>query len=425
MAGLCDILIAVPGGQDIRDPGAAPPRLPLPLRDGGGTILSLNDPSSSSPSRDSWPEGRAWDSWTAKRCSFPEFSPGNACASASCSADGTTTARSSSRSWSRPPSGVVPGCRYAGDCGGCDWLHIGYEEQLRQKVSVVVEALRRTGRIDWARNCRSSPRAPWQSRNRAQVHRVPEGGLGYMGARSVRVVHVDDCPIVVPAIGKLFRGEARPPEGLERFTAFADGETLAVEGRDDGRDLAASVNGREILFSVGCFFQSNVGMLQKLVPWALADIRGESAADLYCGVGLFGAFLAENISRITFVESRAISISYARRNAAGDTHEFFPMTVEEWISSGAASSRPETVVVDPPRAGLSLEVRSWLTESAPRRLVYVSCNPVTLARDLSALTGGGFVLEDLRLFDFYPQTSHIEAVARLTHPGTKMPGAPQ
>jgi tRNA/tmRNA/rRNA uracil-C5-methylase (TrmA/RlmC/RlmD family) len=93
------------------------------------------------------------------------------------------------------------------------------------------------------------------------------------------------------------------------------------------------------------------------------------------------------------------------------------MTVEQWIQSGAASSGPDAAIVDPPRAGLGPEVRTWLTENPLRRLVCVSCNPVTLARDLAVLLGGGYILEDLRLFDFYPQTSHVEAVARLTHRG--------
>jgi 23S rRNA (uracil1939-C5)-methyltransferase len=312
---------------------------------------------------------------------------------------------------------VAPSCRYAGVCGGCDWLHIGYEEQLRQKVSIVSEALKRTGHIE-REDPQIEPSAPWQSRNRAQVHRDPHGGLGYMGARSDHVVTVEDCPIAAPGIGKLFRGEVSPPAGLERFTAFADGDLLALEGRDDGRDLAVTVNGRRILFSVGCFFQSNVGVLQKLVPWAVAGLEGADAADLYCGVGLFGAFMAEKFSRLILVESRALSISYARRNVPGTAHEFYPMTVEQWIHSGAASSHPDAAIVDPPRAGLGLEVRSWCSERSPRQLVYVSCNPVTLARDLSGLVNGGYVLDDLRLFDFYPQTSHIEAVARLTHRGT-------
>jgi 23S rRNA (uracil1939-C5)-methyltransferase len=312
---------------------------------------------------------------------------------------------------------VAPSCRYAGVCGGCDWLHIGYEEQLRQKVSIVSEALKRTGHIE-REDPQIEPSEPWQARNRAQVHRGPRGGLGFMGARSEQVVTVEDCPIVAPGIGKLFRGEVSPPQGLERFTAFADGDLLALEGRDDGRDLALTVGGRRILFSVGCFFQSNIGVLQKLVPWAVAGLEGSAAADLYCGVGLFGAFMAEKFSRLILVESRAVSISYARRNVPGTANEFYPMTVEQWIHSGAASSRPDAAIMDPPRAGLGPEVRAWLTEKSPRQLVYVSCNPVTLARDLSGLLAGGYVLDDLRLFDFYPQTSHIEAVARLMYRGT-------
>jgi 23S rRNA (uracil1939-C5)-methyltransferase len=311
---------------------------------------------------------------------------------------------------------VAPGCRYAGLCGGCDWLHIDYEEQLRLKAAIVAEAQRRTGRIQ-REDPRIEPSSPWQARNRAQLHRAPQGGLGYMGARSVRVIPVDDCPIVSPAMGRLFRGEALPPDGLERFTAFAEGETLAVEGRDDTRDLTVTVNGRDIQFSVGCFFQSNLGVLQKLVPWALAGLEGGTAADLYCGVGLFGAFMAEKFARIICVESRAMSLSYARRNVPGPSHEFYPMSVEQWIQSRAASSRPDAVIVDPPRTGLGEEVRTWLRESAPRRVVYVSCNPVTLARDLAVLTGTEYGLDDLRLFDFYPQTSHVEAVAKLTHRG--------
>ena len=311
---------------------------------------------------------------------------------------------------------VAPGCRYAGLCGGCDWLHIDYDEQLRQKVSIVSEALRRTGRIE-----REDPQiessAPWQARNRAQVHKADAGGLGYMGARSGRVVRIEECPIVSPSIGRLFRGEAAPPEGLDRFTAFGNGELLAIEGRDDGRDLSVRVGHRDIVFSVGCFFQANVRALQKLVPWSLAGLAGETAADLYCGVGLFGAFLSEVFSRVLCVESRAMSLSYARRNVPGTSHEFYPLTVEQWSGSVSASSRMDAGVVDPPRAGLGEEVRAWLVERTPPRLVYVSCNPVTLARDLAALISGGYVLEDLRLFDFYPQTSHVEAVAKLTFGG--------
>jgi 23S rRNA (uracil1939-C5)-methyltransferase len=263
------------------------------------------------------------------------------------------------------------------------------------------------------------PSPAFGSRSRAQVHRAAQEGLGYMAVGSHSVIAVDRCPIVDPSIDRLFTGAAKAPEGLDRFTAFGHGDSLAVEGRDDDRDLRVTIAGREIIFSVGCFFQSNLAVLPRLASWALEGLQGEAVADLYCGVGLFGSFLAEGFSRIICVERSAMSLSYARRNVAGAANEFHPMSVEDWIVSGAARKngpRLDAVVVDPPRAGLSPAVRAWLGDAAPGRLVYVSCNPVTLARDLGVLVTGGFALEDLRLFDFYPQTSHVEAVARLRGP---------
>jgi 23S rRNA (uracil1939-C5)-methyltransferase len=348
------------------------------------------------------------------------------------------------------PHRVTPGCRYAGACGGCDWQHMSYAEQLRQKAAIVQETLQRTGGI--AREVPPiEPSPSWAARNRAQIHRDAGGALGYMAARSNGVVAVESCPIVVPALDALFRDRAPAPEGLNRFTVFSDGAFLAVEGRDDARDLSVSVRGRDIAFSVGCFFQSNLAVLERLLPWVLEGLSGGTVADLYCGVGLFGSFLAERFQRIICVESSAMSLSYARKNVRGAVTELYPVSVEQWIASGAARALPgapgarsvypralpgapgarsvypralpgapgalDAVIVDPPRAGLDAEVRDWLPRAAPRTLVYVSCNPVTLARDLAGLVAGGFRLDDLRLFDFYPQTSHVESVARLSFAG--------
>jgi 23S rRNA (uracil1939-C5)-methyltransferase len=311
------------------------------------------------------------------------------------------------------PHRVQPPCRLAGVCGGCDWLHIRYEEQLAQKVNIVREALLRTGRI--TRDAiQIEPSAPLGSRSRAQVHRNGNGRLGYMGAGSNRIVRVETCPIVVRPLDGVFNGAVHVPESLDRFTVFSNGEYVATEGIDDDRTLLARVCGHEIVFSVGCFFQSNLAVLDRLVPWALEGLAGSVAADLYCGVGLFGSFLSERYSRIICVESSAMSLSYARRNVVGPAHEFFPMSVEQWITSGAAQGPFDAVVVDPPRPGLGTEVRAWLRGAAVERLVYVSCNPVTLARDLGELCDSAFVLDDLRLFDFYPQTSHVEGVAKLS-----------
>jgi 23S rRNA (uracil1939-C5)-methyltransferase len=118
------------------------------------------------------------------------------------------------------------------------------------------------------------------------------------------------------------------------------------------------------------------------------------------------------------VESSTLSLGFARRNIHGTELDCFPMSVEQWIASGSAREPLDAIVVDPPRAGLSVEVRAWLCErqreaAGTGSLVYVSCNPVTLARDLGQLLAHGFRLDGLRLFDFSPQTSGVEAVARL------------
>lgn len=227
------------------------------------------------------------------------------------------------------------------------------------------------------------------------------------------------CPVAVAPINALLADPPPPSEvPLDRFTVFADGSWIACEGRDDGRELAVEVAGRKIAFSVGCFFQANLAALQDLARSVVEAIArgtpaGGALADLYAGVGLFSALAADRFERVVAVESSAASVSFARRNAPADRLEGFPMTVEQWIAAGAAGGPFAAVVADPPRAGLGAEVRAWLVAARPRRLVYVSCNPVTLARDLGELVRGGFALDDLRLYDFYPQTSHVEAVAAL------------
>lgn len=316
---------------------------------------------------------------------------------------------------------VSPACALAGICGGCDWMHIAHARQLALKREILRESMRRAGGIECG-DIGVVEGPPFRYRNRAQIHRDREGRLGYMGARSVRIVPVESCPVVVAPIDGLFHAQGagrdpRVPDGLDRFVVFSNGEWVASEGIDDDRELSVPVLGTPISFSVGCFFQGNLAVLDRLASFALDgldELAGETAADLYCGVGLFGALLGARSKVITSVESSSLSVSFARRNIRGPRSEFFPMTVEQWIESGGARKRPDAVIVDPPRVGLGPEVRQHLCALKSPRLVYVSCNPVTLARDLGQLVRAGYALEELRVFDFYPQTSHIETVARLS-----------
>ena len=180
--------------------------------------------------------------------------------------------------------------------------------------------------------------------------------------------------------------------------------------------ITASILGKPIRFDLRCFFQSNLEMTEKLIPYALDGLSGREALDLYCGVGLFGAFLKDRFERVLAVEENPISLEYALGNI-GDTGEFLRGRVEQLLKEERgplASGRPDAVVVDPPRDGLDPAVKEYLIAKKPPRLVYVSCNPVTLARDLKTLVANGFKLDDLRLFDFYPQTAKVESVAKLS-----------
>ena len=264
------------------------------------------------------------------------------------------------------------------------------------------------------------PSEPWRTRNRAQVHRGPAGGLGYMGARSARVIPVDACPIVAPSIERLFRGEARPPIGLERFTVFGDGEMLAVEGGDDGRDLAVEVGGRGSSFRSAasssrtsrCCGSSCRG------PWRVS--REGRRPTCTAASGCSAAFLASRFARIICVESSAMSLAYARRNVPGASHEFYPMSVEQWIRSAcsvgtAGRGHRRSAARGPQRGGPG--VAHAEPASAARVRVVQPRHPGPRPRGLAA--PGGLTLEDLRLFDFYPQTSHVEAVAKLARGGSE------
>jgi 23S rRNA (uracil1939-C5)-methyltransferase len=363
---------------------------------------------------------------------------------------------------------VEPGCAVFGVCGGCDWQHIGYAAQLREKVAMVEDALRRTGGLAFP-GLAIEAGEPWRYRNRIQIHRALSGEGGFLGRDSHAVVPIATCPVSASAFDTLLAKPPGSPAGARkegrRYSAWShtlpDGSAFLISDepgatgpglvfapgafpdraqRADAADIPqgasagvavpeylgprvegtsgeieAIILGKPLRFDLRCFFQSNLAMAEKLVRYALDGLAGEEALDLYCGVGLFGAFLKDGFARVLAVEENPISLEYALRNI-GATQHFLRGRVEELLAEERgplASCRPDAVVVDPPRDGLDKAVKDFLIAKKPPRLIYVSCNPVTLARDLKTLTAAGFRLEHLRLFDFYPQTAHVEAVAKL------------
>lgn len=309
------------------------------------------------------------------------------------------------------PHRVRPACPLAGACGGCDWMHIAPSAQVGLKRAIVEEALRRSGRIDAGGiPMETVSGRPMTYRNRVQIHRDAAGRFGFLGKASHRFVAVDSCPVCVPALDGLLR--APFPGNRQRFTAFSDGAWTADEERDADRDLAVILRGRRIVFNVRCFFQSNLSLLEEFIAAATDGLSGDAAWDLFSGVGLFGAFLSGRFRTVVCVESSRTSLEFARRNVEGAAHEFHPVEAGAW-AQGRAGRAADAVVVDPPRTGLPAPVREALARLAPRDLVYASCDPVTFGRDAGDLVSRGFRLESVRLFDFFPQTSHVETVARL------------
>ena len=303
------------------------------------------------------------------------------------------------------PFRVEPPCRFYGRCGGCDLQHLSYPEQLKAKTALVKEAFLRIGGLSRpVPEIEASP--PYGYKNRIQLHRDKVGRVGFMARRSRTLVPVDHCLVCVPRINDIL---SHPPKAKRRrFVAFATPEWSGVEG--EGSEGTVKLLGREIVMSPSAFFQSNLAVLPAMVRYVIEGLAGASVADLYCGVGLFGRFLAESFDRVVAVDRGKELLQLARRNVPGRGHRFHQADLERGVPD---LGQPEAVVVDPPRRGLSAAVRDCLLRSPVPRIVYVSCDPATLARDIAALCEGGYELESLRLFDLFPQTHHIESVARL------------
>jgi len=317
---------------------------------------------------------------------------------------------------------VAPPCKLAGRCGGCDWLHIAPEAQARLKLELVRDSLRRMAGFDLP-DLRIETGAPLGYRNRIQAHVNRTGQTGFLGRGGHEFVRVPACPVAHPALAPVFAETARP-NGPERFLAYGhtavDG-TAQMARADEALDaeIAVQVLDRTIVFPLRGFFQSNLEMTRKLIPFVMNGLSGGPqtvAFDLYSGVGLFGAFLKDHFERVVCIEFNKHALAYAKRNV-GDAGLFFSEALEKVVTTPGGNPldkvAPSAAVIDPPREGLDKAVRAWLIKKPVPQLVYVSCNPVTLARDLKELLAGPYELEDMRVFDFYPQTSHIEAVAKL------------
>ena len=320
------------------------------------------------------------------------------------------------------PSGLRtrPLCPYYGRCGGCSFQHIEYEAQLDIKAEILRDAFTRIGKID-PPQISIKRSEPYGYRNRVQFHQNTEGP-GFMERKSSRLVVIKDCPVAETGIRKALSGPGFPtafPAGKKRFTVYSRLDTFLCEGAASrGR---VSILDRELSIDAGIFFQSNAVMLEALVldlmeASSRAD-RNLPLADAYCGVGTFAAFLGDgfrgksSFRAIDLVEQNRAALDLATLNMPqGKTVNYYALDDTNWVKNYGDNSYG-FMVLDPPREGLSGPFREWLVKKGPPMAAYVSCDPATLARDSRVLMENGYKIEELTLYDFYPQTAHIECLA--------------
>jgi 23S rRNA (uracil1939-C5)-methyltransferase len=357
------------------------------------------------------------------------------------------------------PDRVTPPCPHFGVCGGCEWQHTAYHAQVSFKTRIVQEQFARIGKLPHAevRPCIPCP-LPYGYRNHTQVAVTADGAIGYREAGSQRVTPVRACPILDPSLEQLLRfliqARIRPPDHLreihlragvatgERMMAFEiDGDALddaarQVAGLPAPPDTAIAVSAaggasRAVVgsprlhervgdipyaYSAATFFQVNTvmaGRLMETVLQALELSGTEHALDLYCGAGLFTAPISARAARVLGIESNPAAARDARDNLRGRANATI---IEADVRRGLLDDRVsrqawQRMVLDPPRAGVDAETLSNIAAVGAAQLVYVSCDPATLARDAGRLREHGYTLRYAQPLDLFPQTHHVETVA--------------
>ena len=367
---------------------------------------------------------------------------------------------------------TTPKCPHFQKCGGCHYQHIPAAEQLRLKKAILRETLSRLGGVSWDGEIVEHSAEPYTYRNRAQwaVRDGMPRALGYFLPESSVILPIDECPVLSPLLAQTFvklqdmTRSASLPAGVQEIEAFADSSDkkialniafdkfpkpaeeltslfrnalpqmeslLLLDQKKNKFELSGpgyliqEAGGYQYRVSHLSFFQVNRFLIEDLLKTVVADAQGGVALDLYAGVGFFTLPLARTFSKVVSVDANLAATRDLLTNAeaAKVTVVSHNEHVEEFLKK--TDEKPTFVMLDPPRAGLGAQAAKDLAELGASEIVYLSCDPSTLARDLAVLTnsarkpreiptpGNRYEITEMHLFDLFPQTFHIETLVRL------------
>jgi 23S rRNA (uracil1939-C5)-methyltransferase len=340
---------------------------------------------------------------------------------------------------------ISPRCMHFGECGGCHYQHLVYANQLAAKTAILRDQLRRIGGLENIplQTPVTSPQE-WHYRNTVQFHLAADGKLGFHRAASEEVFPIRECFLPETTLLDIWeRLTFEPIVDLKRIhvRAGANEDMMLVLESDDiqapemtveelpisvvhlspagvlvmaGSDhMMMEIGEKRFQVSAGSFFQVNAGVARLMVDHILNNLSlsgDETLLDIYCGVGLFSAFLAPHVTRLIGVESSP----YACDDFVINLNDYDNVELYQDVAENVLPQleiHPEIALVDPPRAGMTKGALQGLLQLTPKTLVYVSCDPSTLARDMRVLVNSGYRLESITPFDMFPQTCHIESVA--------------
>jgi 23S rRNA (uracil1939-C5)-methyltransferase len=366
------------------------------------------------------------------------------------------------------PERTAASCPHFGICGGCHYQHTGYENQLAFKQAILRETLERSG-VKPPEEISVLSANPWHYRNRIRLALDAEGNPGYRSRRSHAVIPIRECPIAAPLLLSAAHAAAdvlrRVPSNLRpsEMSLFCDpaesallatffaaessalsieylanalheripalcGAELAADGRPGhparalakwgAASIAYPAAGSAYRVNQGAFFQVNRWLIDALVERVTAGQTGALAWDLFAGVGLFARKLSAKFARVVAVESAPPAVNALQANLEGTTGIAVPASTLDFLRQARQCEPPglivpDLIVLDPPRTGLGADMTALLAQIAAPRLVYVSCDPATLSRDLRALIASGYAIHSIALVDLFPQTFHLEAVVHL------------